>query len=99
MLPNAVLDPSTGATLNYHHGPDRNHWQQGPSNEIGHLAQGVLPHMPSGTDTIYFIPITSLPAGCKPTYLHVVAEYKPHTEENSTFISPVVVTALTILVK
>jgi hypothetical protein len=37
--------------------------------------------MPSGTDTIHFIPHTDLPAGRKPTYLRVVAEYKPNKEE------------------
>jgi hypothetical protein len=37
--------------------------------------------MPSGTDTIHFIPFSALPAGRKPTYLCVVAEYRPHKEE------------------
>jgi hypothetical protein len=79
-----VLDPTTGTTLNYHQllwGPDGDQWLQGTSNKTGYLAQGVLPHMPSGPDTIHFIPITNLPAGRKPTYLRVVAEYKPHKEE------------------
>jgi hypothetical protein len=55
---NSVLAHTTGTTPNYHQllrGPEGHLWQQGTSNEIGRLAQGVLPHMPSGTDTIHYI--------------------------------------------
>ena len=81
---NHVTDPVTGTAQNYHQllrGPEGAQWSQGASNEIGRLAQGVLPHMPTGTDTIHFIEHTELPVGRKPTYLRVVAEYKPNKEE------------------
>jgi hypothetical protein len=77
---NAVLDPNTGAALSYRQlreGPDGADWLQSAANEIGRLAQGVLPHMPTGTDTIHFIQHTALPAGRKATYLRIVAEVRP----------------------
>lgn len=37
--------------------------------------------MPTGTNTIHFINHSELPVGRKPTYLRVVAEYKPNKEE------------------
>ena len=79
----SVVD-ATGKALTYHQllkGPDGPLWSQGASNEIGRLAQGVQPHMPTGTDTIHFIMPSELPAGRKPTYLRVVAEYKPNKAE------------------
>jgi hypothetical protein len=76
------------------HDPDANLWQQGTSNEISHLAQGVLSHMPSGTDKFHFVPFSSLPAGrC------VVTEYKPHKEEKSVCNLHVVVIMFIILVR
>ena len=51
------------------------------ANEIGRLAQGVKPHMPKGTNTMFFIPHTALPKGRKATYLRIVAAKKPNKEE------------------
>jgi hypothetical protein len=80
---NVVVDASgTSQSFQQHlRGPDAALWRQGSSNEIGRLAQGILPHMPSGTDTIHFIAPSALPPGRKPTYLRVVAELKPHKAE------------------
>jgi hypothetical protein len=36
--------------------------------------------MPTGTDTVHFIPFSDLPVGRKPTYLRIVAECKPNKE-------------------
>jgi hypothetical protein len=33
--------------------------------------------MPSGTETMFFIPISTIPKGQKPTYLRVVAAFRP----------------------
>lgn len=76
----AVLDPVTGAALSYRQlreGPDGADWINGAANEIGRLAQGVLPHMPTGTDTIHFIRHTDMPADRQATYLRIVAEHRP----------------------
>jgi hypothetical protein len=83
-IANSVTAASPGRPRTYHQllqGPEGHLWRQGASNEIGRLAQGVLPHMPEGTNTIHFIAPTELPVGRKPTYLRVVAEYKPHKAE------------------
>jgi hypothetical protein len=80
---NAVVD-AAGTALTYHQllrGPNGPLWTQGAANEIGRLAQGFLPTMTKGTDTIHFIHSTELSAGRKPTYLRVVAEFKPNKEE------------------
>jgi hypothetical protein len=76
----AVLDPATGASLSYRQlqlGPDGAAWLQSAANEIGRLAQGVLPHMPHGTDTMHFIAHDAVPSGRQATYLRIVAEERP----------------------
>ena len=76
----AVLDPVSGAALSYRQlreGPDGPEWLQSAANEIGRLAQGILPHMPHGTDTIHFIRHDAIPPGRKATYLRIVAELRP----------------------
>lgn len=81
---NAVLHSETGAPLTYaqlRKGPDGPLWDQSGANEIGRLAQGVMPHMPNGTDTMFFIKHSALPPGRRATYLRIVAEIKPHKEE------------------
>lgn len=81
---NAVLDPVSGASLSYTKlkaGPDGPLWICSMSNELGRLAQGVLPHMPTGTDTIFFIKQSQLPPGRTATYMRIVAELKPNKAE------------------
>ena len=36
-----------------------------------------MPHMPTGTDTMFFISHSAVPVGRTPTYLRIVAEEKP----------------------
>jgi hypothetical protein len=81
---NAVFDPVTGASLELRdllQGPDKHDWIQSNANEIGRLAQGVLPHMTSGSDTMFFIKHTDVPKGRKATYLRTVSELRPQKEE------------------
>ena len=47
-------------------------WGNSVENEIGQLEQGVEKRMPSGTDTIFFIPKDKLPAGRTVTYGRIV---------------------------
>ncbi len=51
------------------------HWQAANVAEIHCLAQGT-PDAP-GTNTMFFIPVNALPAGCKATYLCIVCAYCP----------------------
>jgi len=54
-------------------------WITATADEIGRLlAQGNLPDMPHGTDTIHFIKVSDIPAGQKATYLKIVAADKPN---------------------
>jgi hypothetical protein len=81
---NTVVEPHTGAALEYRHlklGPDGEKWIQGAANEIGRLAEGVQPHMPTGTETMHFIHHDKIPNGCRATYLKIVASYRPHKAE------------------
>ena len=45
---------------------------------MGRLAQGVRPHILTGTNTIHFIHPSDKPTDRKATYLKIVAELKPH---------------------
>jgi hypothetical protein len=77
---NSVIDPDTGASLEYRHlvkGPDKVRWQQANVNEIGRLTDGRVGNGVVGSNTIKFIPVSALPSGRKPTYLRVVADFRP----------------------
>ena len=81
---NAVVDPSTGTALEYPQlklGDDSKLWLEAASREIGRLAQGKQPDMPSGSNTMHFLDHRDLPAGRKATYLRIVAAIKMHKVE------------------
>jgi hypothetical protein len=68
---NAVVDPSTGTAMEYPQlklGEDSKLWLAAASREIGRLAQGKQPDMPTGSNTMHFMDHRDLPAGCKATY-------------------------------
>ena len=52
-------------------------WGNSFSNEVGRLAQGVGTSMPSGTNTIFFVPKDKVPAGITVTYGRIVAKIRP----------------------
>jgi hypothetical protein len=52
-------------------------WIQACKDEFGWLCQGHGMAMPTGTDTMFFIPVTAVPKGKKVTYLKIVAAYRP----------------------
>jgi hypothetical protein len=55
----SVLDPLTGQSLEYRQlsqGATKDKWIHGFANKLGRLAQGVGTRMPTGTETIHFIP-------------------------------------------
>ena len=81
---NVVIDPTTGASLEYRHlvkGRTKAIWENSFANEIGRLAQGVGTRMPSGTNTIFFIPKEKVPAGRTVTYGIIVDEIRPQKSE------------------
>jgi hypothetical protein len=82
---NAVLDPVTGASLNYIQllrGPDRVIWLQGCANEIGRLTQCFQDTSIKGTNAIHFIKPTNLPPGRMATYLlRIVIDVRPQKAE------------------
>jgi hypothetical protein len=58
-MANSVIDPNTGASLEYRHlikGPNAERWQQANMIEINRLTDGRLIKGSTGTQTIRFIP-------------------------------------------
>jgi hypothetical protein len=53
-------------------------WENACADEFGRLAQGNLPTLPTGTNTMHFIHRTEMPNGRKATYLKIVSADKPH---------------------
>jgi hypothetical protein len=81
---NAVVDPATGASLEYRHlrtGPDAPDWIQAAANEIGRLTNGNPPHSTHGSQTMHFIAHTAIPPGRRATYLRIVASIRPQKAE------------------
>jgi hypothetical protein len=77
---NAVINPITGEHQELRHllqGPDKDEWWASNANEFGRLTQGVLPHMPTGTETMRFIKHTDVPADRKATYARFVCDERP----------------------
>jgi len=81
---NAVTDVTTGRQLEYRHlvkGPTKEAWVQSFANELGRLAQGVLPNMPSGSNTIRFVAKSAVPRDRKVMYGCIVVEIRPQKAE------------------
>ena len=81
---NIVIDPTTGASLEYRHiikGPTKSIWENSFANEIGRLAQGVGTRIPSGENTIFFIPKYKVPSVITVTYGRIVDEIRPQKAE------------------
>ena len=84
-MANSVLGKD-GAILEYRHliadPATRAVWQRAFGNEIGRLAQG-MPGRVEGTNTIFFIRRTDIPADRKGdvTYIGYVASYRPEKED------------------
>lgn len=75
-----ALNPDTKELADYkelRQSSDGTYWQNSCSDEIGRLAQGRLPTMPTGTDTMRFIPRSAIPEGRAVTYLRIVCDDRP----------------------
>jgi len=81
---NSVIDPTTGASLEYKQlsqGNTRVQWATSFANELGRLANGVGSRMPSGSNTIVFIPRHLVPKHKRPTYGRLVCDIREHKVE------------------
>jgi hypothetical protein len=79
-----AVHPDTGELAEYkslRSSSEGTEWEASCANEFGRLAQGVLPHMPKGTDTIHFIAHTAMPKGRRATYLRLVTADRPQKTE------------------
>jgi hypothetical protein len=80
---NAVIHPVTGKEMEYKalmKDPRLQPlWKRGFGNECGRLFQGIR-DIP-GTDTCFFIKITTIPKDRKISYGKIVCDYKPHKKE------------------
>ena len=73
---NAVVDPNSGTAMEYPQlklGEDNKLWLAAASREIGRLAQGKQPDMPTGSNTMHFLDHRNLPVGRTATYLRIAA--------------------------
>ena len=80
----AVIDPETGASLEYRNlmkGATKDIWATSLVNELGRLANNVGTRMPTGTNTLDFIPKIKVPKHKIPTYGWLVCDIKPNKVE------------------
>eukprot|EP00957_Ditylum_brightwellii_P015419 1160183-Ditylum_brightwellii.AAC.1 len=56
-------------------------WKHSAANEFGHLAQGAGTCIPTGTDTIHFIPKDEVPANKMSNYAQFVIDSRPQKKE------------------
>ena len=81
---NTVIDTDTGQYLEYYHltlGPNKDIWKTSLANDLGRLAQGVGTRIPTGTNTVIFIPRPIIAVGRTVTYSQIVASIQPHKNE------------------
>ena len=62
-------------------GPDKDIWNTILANNLGRLAQGVGTRMPTGTNTVFFIPRSAVPVGRSVIYSRLGASIRPHKTE------------------
>jgi len=88
---NAIIDPSTGKSLEYRHliaNPSTaKTWDHSCANEFGRLCQGVGNRV-KGTNTLFFVPRNQIPKNKTVTYPRIVCDYRPtKSEPNRTRIT------------
>jgi len=75
-----AFNPDTGQLAEYHELSQCSEgklWQDSCADEIGRLCNGHGTDMPTGTETMVFIPVSAVPTGTKPTYLRIVSAFRP----------------------
>jgi hypothetical protein len=53
-------------------GANTDEWMYSTANKFDLLTNGIMPHMPSGSDTMRYLPHNALPQGRKSTYARFV---------------------------
>ena len=81
---NAVIDEVTDQSMDLRkllQGPNKLIWRTRLDNYLVRLTQGVGTHMPRGTNTVFYVPKSSIPANRKVTYARMVVNICPHKTE------------------
>jgi hypothetical protein len=79
-----VIDADTGESFKHAQlvrGAIADGWMFSTANKLGGLTKGILPYMPTGTETMLYPHHDQLPVGRRSTYAHVVATERPHKKE------------------
>jgi len=78
-LCNAVLDTDSGKMMEYRHLIQKypEIWSISMTNEFGRLLQGVDTRIPAGSDTMQFIPKSSIPIDKSITHARIVCDCHP----------------------
>ena len=79
-----MIDMNTGQSLEYYHlirGLDKDIWKTSLENDLRRLAQGVGTIILTGTNTVFFIPRSAIPAGRTVSYSRLVASIRPDKTE------------------
>ena len=82
---NAVIESGTGNVLEYSHlvkVMEKRTWIKALANYLWRLAQGIGKRIPSGTNTIFFIKHSDVPANRNVSYVRLVASI--HTNKTET---------------
>jgi hypothetical protein len=75
-----AFNPDTGKIAEYKELKDcseGSQWRASCADEFGRLCQGHGKDMPTGTETMFFIHPRNIPKAKKPTYMRIVAAYRP----------------------
>jgi hypothetical protein len=75
-----AFNPDTGKIAEYKELKDcskGSQWRASCANEFSRLCQGHGKDMPTGTKTMFFIHPRNIPKAKKPTYMRIVAAYRP----------------------
>ena len=62
-------------------GPNKSTWRTSLANDLGRPTQGVGTRMSHGTNTVFYVPKSSVPANHKVTYARMVATIQLHKTE------------------
>ena len=81
---NAVIDEVTGQSMDLRQllqGPNKSIWRTILANDLGRINQVFGTHMTCSTNTVLYMPKSSVPTDPKVTYTIMVATSRPHKTE------------------
>jgi hypothetical protein len=80
----AITDAITGKKYEHAqliHKDDKDEWLYSTANEFNRLTKDIMPHMPSRSETMRYLPHNAMPPGRKATYARFVTTEQPHKTE------------------